>query len=132
MVSGVPKESSWMSPVVAPSPFPGASSGSLLVADTSMTCAAGSHASLTCHAACTGTIRWFGGQARVGFTDRASAGGVVSTTVTGCWQLDLLPCESETVQVTTLDPVRSTSGASSDKTSDGSQPASVTGWPRFA
>ncbi len=48
-------DASWMSPVVFPSPIPVASSGSLLVADARITPAVGSHASLTCHAACTWT-----------------------------------------------------------------------------
>ena len=95
-VSGVPIEASWMSPVVLPSPLPGASSGSLLVAEARNTPAAGSQKSLTCQAACTGTIRWFGDHSVVGLSFRIRDGGVVSTTDTVACAAALAPRESVT------------------------------------
>ena len=93
-----------MSPVVSPSPIPGASSGSLLVADTSATPAPGSHASLTCQLTCTGTIRWFGGQSSGWSTTRLRAGGVASATVTVEVQVATFPELSVAVNTTRVMP----------------------------
>ena len=93
-----------MSPVVLPSPLPGASSGSLLVTEAKVTAAAGSQTSLTCHAACTGTIRWFGGQSVVGLSVRVRDGGVVSRTWTDDVQVAVLPEASVAVKVTPVVP----------------------------
>src|SRR5437867_10014656 len=84
-------EASWISPVVFPSPVADASSGSLLVAETRIATAVGSHASLTCHAAWAGTIRWFGGHRTVGLNTSVSCGGVVFCTVTFVTHVATLP-----------------------------------------
>src|SRR5207249_1371293 len=98
-VSGVPMEASWMSPVVFPSPLPDASSGSLLVTEARIAPAVGSHASLICQAAWTGTIRWFGGHRVVGLNARATDGGVVSRTCTEDVQVTVFPEASLAVNV---------------------------------
>src|SRR5207249_794986 len=102
--SGVPMEASWMSPVVSPSPEPAASSGSLLVADASTTPGAGSHTSLTCHPASTGTIRWFGGQSVVGLNLRVRDGGSVSRTTTDVAHVAWFPEASIAVNITPVMP----------------------------
>src|SRR5712692_9827781 len=103
-VSGVPIEASWMSPVVFPSALPGASSGSLLVAEVRMTPTAGSHTSLTCQATWTGTRRWFGGHSVVGLSIRVREGGDVSRTWTDDVQTAVLPEASVAVKVTPVVP----------------------------
>src|SRR2546425_12616781 len=97
-------EESWMSPVVFPSPLPRASSGSLLIAETRTAPAVGSHTSLTCHAACTATIRWFGGHSRVGFMVSVIRGGVVAWIVTFGTHLATFPEESGAVNLTDVTP----------------------------
>src|SRR6266446_646431 len=102
--SGVPGEASWMSSVVLPSPVPGASSGSLLVAEARTVLAAGSHTSLTCHTACTGTIRWFGGQSVVGPNAKLRDGAIVSRTCTDDVQVAVFPDGSVALKVTPVVP----------------------------
>src|SRR2546422_8897384 len=97
-------EASWMSSEVLPSPIPDASSGSLLIAEIRSRPAPPSHTSFTCHAACTGTILWFGGHSTVGFRERVSCGGIVSLTVTGAVQLAEFPEASVAVKVTGVVP----------------------------
>ena len=89
-----------MSPIVFPSPVPGASSSSLLVTEASTAPAVRSQTSLTCQAACTGTIRWFGGQSTSGSIVSVSVGGVVSRTTSDVAQVATLPEASVAVKVT--------------------------------
>ena len=93
-----------MSPVVVPSPLPGASSGSLLVAEARNTPAPRSHTSLTCHAAFTGTIRWFGGHSVAGLSVRFRVGGGVSRTTTDDVQVAWFPETSVAVNMTLVVP----------------------------
>src|SRR5437867_8204232 len=93
-----------MSPLVRPSPSPGASSGSLEVTETSRAVTAGSHRSLTCHPTCTGTKRWFGGHRIVESVTSASEGGVVSRTVTLVAQVATFPDASVAVKLTGVVP----------------------------
>src|SRR2546425_11336542 len=93
-----------MSPLVRPSPSPGASSGSLLVTPTNRTDVAGSHRSLTCHATCRDTSRWFGGHRTVWSVASVSAGGVLSRTVTPVAQVATFPEASVAVNVTGVTP----------------------------
>jgi hypothetical protein len=76
----VPIAAFWMSFTVAPSPGPGASSGSSLTTDASVT-VGGPHASLAVTDASTVDIRWFGGHKRSGVNATEIVGGVTSTTV---------------------------------------------------
>src|SRR5262249_24076647 len=87
-------------PTVFPSPPPGASSGSLLPAETSATEGAGSQRSLTCQPTLIGTRVWFGGQRRPGSLDTDSAGGVVSATVITRSSRSSFPALSVTWRVT--------------------------------
>src|SRR5262245_19315710 len=98
--SGVPIEASWMSPVVLPSPVPGASSGSLLVAEVRTTPGAVSQMSLPCQVACTGTKRWLGGNSVVGLSVSVRDGGVVSRTTTDEAQVAVFPEASVAVNAT--------------------------------
>src|SRR5882724_5379042 len=97
VASGEPTEAFWISLLVV-------SAGSLLAAEARTTPAAGSHTSLTCHAACTGTNRWFGGHRTFGLSAMVSCGGVVSCAVTGTVQLATFPEASLAVNVTGVMP----------------------------
>src|SRR5437762_13002326 len=97
-------EASWMSPVVFPSKFAGASSGSVLVADARTMLGTGSHASVTCHAVCTASMRWLGGQRTEGLSVRTRRGGRVSLTITLVVHVATLPDASVAVNVTGVVP----------------------------
>jgi len=93
-----------MSPVVFPSPLPGASSDSLLATAASTALAFGSQTSVTCHADCTGTIRWFGGHRVVGLSVKVRDGGIVSCTTTDEAHVAWFPVASVEVKATPVVP----------------------------
>src|ERR1043165_3563418 len=83
-----------MSPVVAPSALPGASSGSLVVTDVSVKPAAPELLSVTLTVAVIGTSLWSAGHSVFGLAEHVTVGAVLSIRTTGAFSASTVPALS--------------------------------------